>query len=539
MYSKSLNRLRNTNSKAFILIFLITFSVFVFTSDGHRYTFDEAIAQDQSIRIATLQPHPNYVQGESRLFFEYPSLYPPAANQRQFCANAILCSQASVVHSIAEAPFLVINENLHIITNETKKLSPYDFSDQSYALWRNSLDPNFTFMELFFGPFFSALSVAVLFLVSRTFFSVKTSIIISFLYAFSTLVWAYSQTSLSSVLATFLILLGFLFFRRFQKQFSYKSILLSSIILGLAFLTRLDSILFIIPLFFYFIYEMFFPNHYSDFVRHGKKFIICLCFMAPLFSMYAIHNFIDFVRTTTVDTTYIQGMLGSHAVLAPSIPVHLNSFGLLFSPGVGLLIFAPILFTMFLSFPDFFKRYKLPCILFLALIGCYLLWWSTTTVWHGLIGWGPRYLLPLVPFLILPLGASIEKRTNISFKISLVILGGFGVFFTLVYLIQDVSWFIWGIMGSREGGLYNIGGASDLWISPLVLWTFEYSQLTHSIIQAFTNLDHDIFLLHVFGVGLYSVIVSVIIIPLILFLLRFIKNYSKTSKLVNEKRTIP
>ena len=194
---------------------------------------------------------------------------------------------------------------------------------------------------------------------------------------------------------------------------------------------------------------------------------------------------------------------------------------------------------MFLSFPDFFKRYKLPCILFLSLIGCYLLWWSTTTVWHGLIGWGPRYLLPLVPFLILPLGASIEKRTNISFKISLVILGGFGVFFTLVYLIQDVSWFIWGIMGSREGGLYNIGGASDLWISPLVLWTFEYSQLTHSIIQAFTNLDHDIFLLHVFGVGLYSVIVSVIIIPLILFLLRFIKNYSKTSKLVNEKRTIP
>jgi len=69
VYAKSLSKLRGTNFKAFILIFLITFSIFVFTSDGHRFTFDEALAQDQSIRIATLEPHPNYVQGESRIFF--------------------------------------------------------------------------------------------------------------------------------------------------------------------------------------------------------------------------------------------------------------------------------------------------------------------------------------------------------------------------------------------------------------------------------------------------------------------------------------
>ena len=73
MYVKSLNRLKRINSKVFILIFLITFSIFVFTSDGHRYTFDEGLAQDQAIRIATMEPHPDYIQGESRLFFEYIS----------------------------------------------------------------------------------------------------------------------------------------------------------------------------------------------------------------------------------------------------------------------------------------------------------------------------------------------------------------------------------------------------------------------------------------------------------------------------------
>ena len=96
------------------MIFLITFSIFVFTSDGHRYTFDEALSQEQSIRIATLEPHPNYVQGESRPFFEFPWLYPPSSNYRAICENAIICSHASVVHSITQAPFLFINDHFVI-----------------------------------------------------------------------------------------------------------------------------------------------------------------------------------------------------------------------------------------------------------------------------------------------------------------------------------------------------------------------------------------------------------------------------------------
>ena len=124
-------------------------------------------------------------------------------------------------------------------------------------------------------------------------------------------------------------------------------------------------------------------------------------------------------------------------------------------------------------------------------------------------------MLIIVAFLLIPLGASIEKRTHISFKISLGVLGITGAFFNLMYLVQDVSWFVWGIMGTRTGGLYDVGGASVLWISPLVLWTFEFSQLTHSIMRAFINLQHDIFLLHVFGAGIYAVIVCMVLLPLI------------------------
>ena len=548
VYAKSLNRLRSTNSKAFILIFLITFSIFVFTSDAHRYTFDEALAQDQAIRIATLEPHPDYVQGESRIFFEYTWLYPPAANKRAICENAILCSQASVIHSGSEAPFLAINENFHIITNETIDFTPIEFNNPAYALWRNSLEPNFTFMELLYGPFFCALSTAVLFLVSRTYlYSIKTSLILSFLFAFTTIVWAYSQTSLNSVLATFLILLAFLFFRRFQIHFSSKSILISSIILGLAFLTRLDAILIIIPLFFYFLYVNVFPGRYFDFLRNGKKITNFLCFTIPLFSAYGISKLIEIIRlgsAESVATSMINAarLNTSEQSVIPLFDLSnsyaVNAFGMLFSPGVGILIFAPILLTAFLSFPDFFKRHKSQCLLFLIIIGFYIWWISQSSAWHGLTAWGERYLVMLIPFFLLPLGASIEKRTHISFKISLVVLGGLGVLFNFAWLLQDVPYFIWGVMGAWQGGLYDIGESANLWIDPLVLWTFEYSQLTHSFIWLFYRFQHDIFLLHAWGAGLYSIIISVVIAPQIFLLFRFIKNYSKTSKLVNEKRTI-
>ena len=112
-------------------------------------------------------------------------------------------------------------------------------------------------------------------------------------------------------------------------------------------------------------------------------------------------------------------------------------------------------------------------------------------------------MLVIVAFFILPLGAIIEKRTNISYKIGIAILGVLGVFFNLVYLVQDVSWFVWGVMATRTGGLYDVGGAYNLWISPLVLWTFEFSQLTHSIIRVFTNLQHISFA-YIWGRNLFS-----------------------------------
>ena len=304
---------------------------------------------------------------------------------------------------------------------------------------------------------------------------------------------------------------------------------MSAIFLGAAFLARQDAILVIIPLFFYFLYEM---------IRHDRKIINSICFVIPLFAFYGITQLIQilqqgFAGGSTEIVATIDYVAASSANYKANllegmiINVHENAFGLLFSPGIGLLIFAPIIIAGFLSFPDFFRRYKLQCILFSAIIGLFLLFYGSNGFWHGLNAWGARYMLVIVVFFILPLGAIIEKRTNISYKIGIAILGVLGVFFNLVYLVQDVSWFVWGVMATRTGGLYDVGGAHNLWISPLVLWTFEFSQLTHSIIRVFTNLQHDIFLLHIFGAGIYSVIVCIVLVPLIFLFFQRTLRYTE------------
>ena len=61
--------------KIFFLIFGIVFIIFLFTSDGHRYTMDEDMGAQMALGMVTLEPHPDFVEGgteqESKMFFQH------------------------------------------------------------------------------------------------------------------------------------------------------------------------------------------------------------------------------------------------------------------------------------------------------------------------------------------------------------------------------------------------------------------------------------------------------------------------------------
>ena len=86
-----------------------------------------------------------------------------------------------------------------------------------------------------------------------------------------------------------------------------------------------------------------------------------------------------------------------------------------------------------------------------------------------------------------------------------------------MYILQDVSWFIWG--SPARSGLFSLGDVQTaLYIHDAVIWTFEYSQLTHSILAVFSNLQADLFFVKLLGTPVFIIILSILLFLQILTL---------------------
>ena len=513
------------NKKIFLLIFFLAFTIFVFSSDAHRHSGDENWQNLQAIRMVTLEPHSLYVDGESKTRFEYPVDY-PLYWQGTTCFNYILCSPASIGASVTQVPFIFINHNFHVITEDTVTWTLNDFNDSHYVFWRNSIDPDFTFLELFYGPVFSALSVSVFFLISRSFnYEMRTSLILTLLFGLATPIWAYSQTTLSLVPMVFILLLGFYFFRKFQKNDSAINLIFCAICLGFGFMVRQEMAMIIIVLMAFFIYNL---------RKKEGKIKKIFCYIAPQIIFYACWKSLEYISTGSFGNFTDASALAFVAHESMTAGKFLTrQFGLLFSPGVGLFFFVPILFTVFFAFPDFVKKHKPETFFILGIIAFFMVQMGSFGHWHGLVSWGGRYLIPCIPFLLLPLGASIEHRKGKKLMLIIIILGSLGFLFNLVYLAQDVSWFTWG-QADGELGLFSLGSSlTGLYIHDSTIWTFEYSQLTNSVISFFTDFFPDIFLLKLMGSGIFVAAIFSLLLGQAYVLYRILNNSEKTKSQMN------
>jgi hypothetical protein len=524
--SKTLQR---NDKKIFTILTIMMFVIFLFTADGHRHSPDEEFGHQQAKRIFDQKPHPDYIQDQSHYGFDYPTLKQPW--MQPICYNGILCSAIPIGYAVTIVPFIALNDFFNFISSETVTWTVDDFPKHHYILWRNSLEPNFVFTEIVYGPFFASLTVGVFYFFCRIInYQQTTSVFLALLLGLSTILWAYSQTSLNVVPATLFNFLAFFFFIKYTKDHHSRNLLFCGICLGTAYLVRMDAILLIFSIMPFLIYNM---------KNNSSKLKSILAYLIPITCSFFIQKTIDSVRfgssyvsegmnaiATSANTSQIPNLLGHN------YPLFIGGFGLLLSPGIGLLIFSPLLFLIFLSFPDFYKNHKQECILIITLVSLFLIFFGTTLRWHGLIGWSARYLLVIVPFLLLPLGATIEKR-NSKFILSIIIcLGAIGAFFNLTYLYQDVIFFVWGEPGLN--GLYAVDKIdnvrNDLNLDPSTMWSFKYSQLTHSILSVFNGAASiDIFLMKVLGETIYYIsLVSILsfLSSILILIFKRTKNFN-------------
>ncbi len=90
-------------------------------------------------------------------------------------------------------------------------------------------------------------------------------------------------------------------------------------------------------------------------------------------------------------------------------PPWVGAYGLLLSPFRGLVWFSPVVLAVIPGYRRFRRAHGREAYTYLALFLLYLLFYSTWWSWSGEFTWGPRFLLPVLPLLLVMLAPLWER----------------------------------------------------------------------------------------------------------------------------------
>lgn len=93
-------------------------------------------------------------------------------------------------------------------------------------------------------------------------------------------------------------------------------------------------------------------------------------------------------------------------------PVLQGLHGLLLSPGKGVIWFFPLILAALVGLVPLMRRDRALGALIVALVSIRLIFFATWSSWEGGISWGPRFIVPAIVLLGVPLGSALESVTR-------------------------------------------------------------------------------------------------------------------------------
>ena len=123
-----------------------------------------------------------------------------------------------------------------------------------------------------------------------------------------------------------------------------------------------------------------------------------------------------------------------------SLDIFVGLYGNLVSPGRSIFLYSPPLILALFGAWRFYQRFHAETLLIAGLVAVYLTLYSIPTDWDGGWSFGPRYLLALVPLLVLPLGEFLTSpwRWRVA-----VVIGLLGAGIQIVGSTVNVSYVYW------------------------------------------------------------------------------------------------
>ena len=157
-------------------------------------------------------------------------------------------------------------------------------------------------------------------------------------------------------------------------------------------------------------------THYST-----SRLAIFLSPIAAACLLIAYHNHLRYGNI--LHTGYHLDILAQKGGYLAFIPTQIFTafYGLLFSTGRGLIFFFPLICLLPIAYHKFKSSHPNEARLFFGFILTLFILLLPMIDWHAGSSWGPRYLLPILPFCIFPLGV----LADIKWTRRLTVLGFF------------------------------------------------------------------------------------------------------------------
>ena len=229
---------------------------------------------------------------------------------------------------------------------------------------------------------------------------------------FTTFLFPYVKTFYSQPGVAFLLLSSVYCAYLWRKTGLDRWIWWFSAAIFLMLLNRISSAITIPFLLIYLFSSTEVESSFRERIMRGFPVIIGLGFAAVITGYYNWVRFGSLILTGYEDSA------------AWSTPILYGLYGQLFSPGKGVFFYAPVLIPGMIAGLVFRKKFKSEYGLITGLWITFLGFYSTYSFWAGGFNWGPRFLIPLIPLSIIPLGELIEspnKTNRLIFPILLIL----------------------------------------------------------------------------------------------------------------------
>ncbi len=267
------------------------------------------------------------------------------------------------------------------------------------------------------------------------------AVVLALVYGTCTLAWPYAKTFFSEPLTTLLLLIAFwalLHIAPTAREPTSRSSPPASLwmglavaALGLAVLTRETTVI-VLPVFA--LYGVTRIRARSDRAR-----LVLVAALVAAVSLAIVAGWNVARYGSPLSTGY-----GGHLWTLSLLP---GLYGLLIGPYKGVLLYVPLTIVAALSWPRFYRRCPDEALLCGGIGLVYLIVHAAYIDWPGGGNWGPRFLVPAVPFVLLALPFGWARSPRWTWATALLCLAGLLVQLPAVYVSYARYY---PLVGSRE-----------------------------------------------------------------------------------------